>query len=165
MRTGWRRGKTVLLRYKTYAYSNDNLRAGQWWRLSHGMGRSGNEDGNIHDWPDWETVDGKKVQLQKWKPRRQWTEDRIQRLRKEMIEIEHREAELMKITNIRQPHRPRISTQQNMEPGGKQWKKNHPVPPPRDPSKPSKSEDIAIRSETIDDESMRKYKDATALQG
>jgi hypothetical protein len=86
-----------------------------------GVGRSGNEDGAFHDAPDWEyagkshnpphplnlcrfSVSPKNVRLDGtpappsrkqivWMTKRQETEDRIQRLREEVMEMEQKELE------------------------------------------------------------------------
>jgi len=74
-------------------------RAGQRHRLMQGVGRSGNEDGPLHDLPDWEFADGTPAPTTRkqrtWQIQRQKTAARINRLRKEVIEMEQKELELM----------------------------------------------------------------------
>jgi hypothetical protein len=57
-------------------------------RLSRGQGRSGNEDGKIHDFPDFIFADGTPPPITptqlKWLRKRLKEKERIQRLIKEM---------------------------------------------------------------------------------
>jgi len=62
-----------------------------------GKGRSGNEAGHpLYDTPDWEYSDGRPAPVSARRQRRlQWAidaEERIERLRQEMIELEQSEA-------------------------------------------------------------------------
>eukprot|EP01098_Paradermamoeba_levis_P006799 TRINITY_DN2831_c0_g1_i2.p1 TRINITY_DN2831_c0_g1~~TRINITY_DN2831_c0_g1_i2.p1 ORF type:complete len:138 (-),score=60.58 TRINITY_DN2831_c0_g1_i2:148-561(-) len=77
------------------------LRAGQALRLAKGRGRSGNEDGPIHDLQDFRFVDGSSppetAKQRWWKNKRQRETERIQKIREDMDVILKKEKELFAI--------------------------------------------------------------------
>ncbi|ELR17898.1 uncharacterized protein ACA1_206350 [Acanthamoeba castellanii str. Neff] len=87
----WRRSMAGGMR--GFASASLPMRAGQRVRLMQGVGRSGNEDGAFHDAPDWEYAAPPSRKQIVWMTKRQETEERIQRLREEVMEMEQKELE------------------------------------------------------------------------
>eukprot|EP01118_Nematostelium_gracile_P010161 TRINITY_DN3479_c0_g1_i1.p1 TRINITY_DN3479_c0_g1~~TRINITY_DN3479_c0_g1_i1.p1 ORF type:complete len:106 (-),score=30.06 TRINITY_DN3479_c0_g1_i1:70-387(-) len=65
-----------------------NVRAGEKWRLERGLARCGNEDGPVHDLPDWYFADGSPApetpRQGQWKRKRSEIVARKERLIREM---------------------------------------------------------------------------------
>eukprot|EP00026_Physarum_polycephalum_P012881 Phypoly_transcript_13226.p1 GENE.Phypoly_transcript_13226~~Phypoly_transcript_13226.p1 ORF type:complete len:206 (+),score=63.59 Phypoly_transcript_13226:454-1071(+) len=82
-------------------------RAGQAWRVSKGVGRSGNEDGPLHDMPDFHFADGRPApvtkSMEKWMWKRENDKQKLADVRKSALEhnarlgplrTQHREEQL-----------------------------------------------------------------------
>ena len=76
------------------------LRAGEAWRNEQGRGRSGNEDGVLHDIPDWRFADGREAPLTpnqaRWVKSRKSLKNKLEKMFNEADEYKQKESENVK---------------------------------------------------------------------